>query len=77
MDELGLIPSPTVFTAHDSIALAPYSWRATTRGLLHYQRANHSHFASEINGLAAGFRMLSSDAIYLACIDCRDLKMDA
>lgn len=44
--------------------------------LLPYLRANHSHFATAINGLNGGLRVLPADALYLAWMDCRGLGLD-
>lgn len=45
--------------------------------LLAYIRSNHRHFAGSINGLNRGLRVLPSDSLYLAWMDCRELGMDA
>jgi cystathionine beta-lyase len=45
--------------------------------MLAYVRANHAHFASAINGLNHGLRVLPADSLYLAWMDCRGLGMDA
>ena len=45
--------------------------------LLAYVRANHAHFAKAVNGMGTGLRVLPSDALYLAWMDCRALGLDA
>lgn len=45
--------------------------------MLGYVRANHRHFAAEINGSVPGMRVLPADSLYLAWMDCRGLGMDA
>jgi cystathionine beta-lyase len=45
--------------------------------MLAYVRANHAHFASAINGLNHGLRVLPAESLYLAWMDCRGLGMDA
>ncbi|RAZ72967.1 MalY/PatB family protein [Mesorhizobium atlanticum] len=45
--------------------------------LIVYVRANHARFATEINKLNAGLKVLPADALYLAWMDCRALGMDA
>jgi len=45
--------------------------------LLVYLRANHEHFAGEINARTSKVRVLPADALYLAWMDCRGLGMSA
>lgn len=45
--------------------------------MLSYVRANHAHFATAINGLNHGVRVLPADSLYLAWMDCRGLGLDA
>ncbi|WP_331375654.1 MalY/PatB family protein [Sinorhizobium chiapasense] len=59
-------------------AEAAYTYgEAWLENLLAYVRANHAHFAAEINGLNAGLKVLPADALYLAWMDCRALGLDA
>ncbi|MFO1069226.1 MAG: MalY/PatB family protein [Geminicoccaceae bacterium] len=44
--------------------------------LLPYLRANHARFATAVNGLDAGLRVLPAASLYLAWMDCRGLGMD-
>lgn len=50
---------------------------AWLESLIAYIRTNHARFAAEINGLDAGLKVLPADALYLAWMDCRALRMDA
>ena len=45
--------------------------------LLVYLRGNHDYFASEINGFTDKLKVLPTESLYLAWIDCRGLGMDA
>ncbi len=45
--------------------------------LLVYLRANHEHFAREINAATRKVRVLPADSLYLAWMDCRDLGLSA
>jgi len=45
--------------------------------LLVYIRANHDYFAREINTYTDKLKVLPTEALYLAWIDCRALEMDA
>lgn len=45
--------------------------------LLSYLRGNHAHFAQAVNGATDKVRVLPSDSLYLAWMDCRGLGMDA
>lgn len=45
--------------------------------LLIYLRANHEHFAGEINARTTKVRVLPADSLYLAWMDCRGLGMSA
>jgi cystathionine beta-lyase len=44
--------------------------------LLEYLRGNRAHFVEAINGSTSRLRVLPSDALYLAWMDCRGLGMD-
>ncbi|SPK77281.1 Cystathionine beta-lyase PatB (fragment) (plasmid) [Cupriavidus taiwanensis] len=37
--------------------------------------ANREHFRSEVNSRVKGIRVLGSDSLYLAWIDCRDMQL--
>ncbi|WP_018236274.1 MalY/PatB family protein [Ensifer sp. BR816] len=45
--------------------------------MLGYLRANHTHFAKAINEADPRLKVLPTDSLYLAWMDCRDLGMDA
>lgn len=45
--------------------------------LLPYLRENHRRFAEAVHAATNGIRVLRSDALYLAWMDCRGLGMDA
>ena len=45
--------------------------------LLRYIRGNHQHFASSIHQLFPQLRVLNTDALYLAWMDCRGMNMAA
>ncbi|WP_445501723.1 MalY/PatB family protein [Microvirga sp. G4-2] len=45
--------------------------------LLDYLRGNHTHFASAINSADARIKVLPTDSLYLAWMDCRGLGLDA
>lgn len=45
--------------------------------MLGYLRGNHAHFAEAINGADPRLKVLPTDSLYLAWMDCRGLGMDA
>lgn len=45
--------------------------------MLDYVRANHAYFADAINENVPELRVLPTDSLYLAWIDCRGLELDA
>ncbi len=45
--------------------------------LLDYLRGNHARFAEAVNGATSKVRVLRADALYLAWMDCRGLRLDA
>lgn len=45
--------------------------------MLVYLRANHAHFAKSINDADPRLKVLPTDSLYLAWMDCRDLGLDA
>jgi cystathionine beta-lyase len=45
--------------------------------LLDYLRGNHAHFAQAVNSATTRLRVLPTDSLYLAWMDCRGLGMDA
>ncbi|MET3596908.1 cystathionine beta-lyase [Mesorhizobium shonense] len=45
--------------------------------MLAYVRANHAHFAKAINDADPRLKVLPTDSLYLAWMDCRGLGMDA
>ncbi|MCZ4093317.1 MalY/PatB family protein [Sinorhizobium psoraleae] len=45
--------------------------------MLDYLRANHAHFAETINRADPRLKVLPTDSLYLAWMDCRGLGMDA
>ena len=45
--------------------------------MLVYLRANHAHFAKAINQADSRLKVLPTDSLYLAWMDCRSLGMDA
>lgn len=45
--------------------------------MLAYLRANHAHFAKAINDADPRLKVLPTDSLYLAWMDCRGLGMDA
>ena len=45
--------------------------------LVAYVRANHEHFAHEVNTRVPEITVIPADSLYLAWMDCRELGMDA
>ncbi|MGW1965557.1 MalY/PatB family protein [Streptomyces sp. NPDC001935] len=45
--------------------------------LLTYLRGNHAHFAESVNSATSKVRVLPTDSLYLAWMDCRGLGLDA
>lgn len=45
--------------------------------MLTYLRANHIHFARSVNELTTKIKVLPTDSLYLAWMDCRELGLDA
>jgi cystathionine beta-lyase len=45
--------------------------------MLAYLRTNHAHFARAINQADPRLKVLPTDSLYLAWMDCRGLGMDA
>ncbi|RBP62556.1 cystathionine beta-lyase [Brevibacterium sanguinis] len=45
--------------------------------LVAYVRANHEHFAAEVNARIPEITVIPADSLYLAWMDCRGLGMDA
>lgn len=45
--------------------------------MLTYLRANHAHFATSINAADPRLKVLPTDSLYLAWMDCRGLGLDA
>ncbi|WP_085032683.1 MalY/PatB family protein [Ensifer aridi] len=66
VNSMGMVAAEAAYTHGEA-------WLDT---LITYVRANHVHFAAEINGLNAGLQVLPADALYLAWMDCRALGLD-
>ncbi|HXV29695.1 MAG TPA: MalY/PatB family protein [Sinorhizobium sp.] len=67
VNSMGMVAAEAAYTHGEA-------WLDT---LITYVRANHAHFAAEINGLNAGLKVLPADALYLAWMDCRSFNMEA
>ncbi|WP_191629158.1 MalY/PatB family protein [Pandoraea terrae] len=69
---------PLVNTLGMVAAEAAYAHGASwVDDMLEYLRGNHAHFRDAINGATSKLKVLPTDSLYLAWMDCRGLGMDA